>query len=69
MPRLSPEAPTMCGMFVLSRFLNFSFSYISSDITLFIAPVLKSVLILVFKLLFVNIWNTVPVVGPHSSML
>ena len=68
-PRLSPEAPTTCGMLVLSRFFNFSFSYISSDITLFIAPVSKSVLIFVFKLLFANIWNTVPVVGPNSSML
>ena len=68
-PRLSPEAPTTCGMLVWLRFLNFSFSYISSDITLFIAPVSKSVLILVFKLLFANIWNTVPVVGPNSSML
>ena len=59
----------MRGMLVLLRFFNFSFSYISSDIMLFIAPVSKSVLILVFKLLFVNIWNTVPVVGPNSSML
>ena len=54
---------------MLSRFFNFSFLYISSDKTLFIAPVSKSVLILVFKLLFANIWNTVPVVGPNSSML
>ena len=68
-PRLSPEAPTTCGMLVLLRFFNFSFPYISSDITLFMAPVSKSVLILVSKLLFVNIWNTVPVVGPNSSML
>ena len=68
-PRLSPEAPTTCGMLVLSRFFSFNFLYISSDITLFIALVLKSVLILVFKLLFTNIWNTVPVVGPNSSML
>ena len=68
-PRLSPEAPTTWRMLVLSRFFNFSFSYISSDITLFMAPVSKSVLILVFKLLFANIWNTVPVVGPNSSML
>ena len=30
------------------------------------APVLKSVLILTSKLLFANIWNTVPVVGPSS---
>ena len=59
----------MCGILVLSRFFNFSFLYISSDIMLFIAPVSKSVLILVFKLLFVNISNTVPVVGPNSSML
>ena len=68
-PRLSPEAPTTCGILVLSRFFNFSFLYISSDITLFIASVLKSVLILLFKLLFAKIWNTVPVVGPNSSML
>ena len=67
-PRLSPEAPTMCGMLVVSRFCNLSFLYISSDIMLFIAPVSKSVLILVFKLLFANTWNTVPVVGPNSSM-
>ena len=59
----------MCGMLVLLRFFNFSFSYISSDIMLFIAPVSMSVLILIFKLLFANIWNTVPVVGPNSSML
>ena len=68
-PRLSPKAPTMCGMLVLSRLFSFNFLYISSDITLFMAPVLKSVLILVFKLLFANIWNTVPDVGPNSSML
>ena len=68
-PRLLPEAPTTCGMLVPSRFFNFSFSYISSDIMLFIAPVSKSVLILVLKLLFAKIWNTVPVVGPNSSML
>ena len=68
-PRLLPEAPTTCGMLVLSRLFSFNFLYISSDITLFIAPVSKSVLFLVFKLLFANIWNTVPVVGPNSSML
>ena len=68
-PRLLPEAPTTCRMLVLSRLFDFSFLYISSDITLFIAPVSKSVLILVFKLLFAHIWNTVPVVGPNSSML
>ena len=44
-PRLLPEAPITCGMLVLLRFFNLSFSYISSDITLFIAPVSKSVLI------------------------
>ena len=67
--RLLPEAPTTCGMLVLLRLFNFNFLYISSDITLFIAPVSKSVLILVFTLLFANIWNTVSVVGPNSSML
>ena len=68
-PKLLPEAPTTCGILVLSRSFNFSFSYISSDITLFTAPVSKSVLILMFRLLFAKIWNTVPVVGPNSSML
>ena len=68
-PKLSPEAPTMCGILVVSRSFNFSFLYISSNITLFIAPVSKSVLILMFRLLYAKIWNTVPVVGPNSSML
>ena len=68
-PKLSPEAPTMCGILVVLRSFNFSFSYISSDITLFIAPMSKSVSILMFRLLFAKIWNTVPVVGPNSSML
>ena len=68
-PKLSPEAPTTCGILVVSRSFNFSFLYISSDIMLFIAPVSKSVLILMFRLLFAKIWNTVPVVGPNSSML
>ena len=68
-PKLLPDAPTTCGMLVVLRSCNFSFSYISSDITLFMAPVSKSVLILMFRLLFAKIWNTVPVVGPNSSML
>ena len=33
------------------------------------APVSKSMLILMFRLLFAKVWNTVPVVGPNSSML
>ena len=37
--------------------------------TLFIAPVSNNVLILRFELLLANVWNTVPVVGPGSSML
>ena len=68
-PKLSPEAPTTCGILVVLRSFNFSFSYISSDMTLFITPVSKSVLILMFRLLFTKIWNTVPVVGPNLSML
>ena len=68
-PKLSPEAPTTYGILVVLRSFNFSFSYISSDITLFMAPVSKSVLILMFRLLFAKIWNTVPVVGPNLSML
>ena len=53
-PRLSPKAPTTCGMLVVSKSFNFSFSYIFQDITLFMAPVLKSVLILTSKVLFAN---------------
>ena len=68
-PKLLPEAPTTGGILVVLRSFNFSFFYVSSDITLFIAPVSKSVLILMFRLLFAKIWNTVPVVGPNSSML
>ena len=36
---------------------------------LFMVPVSKSVLILMPVLLFANILNTVPVVGPNSFML
>ena len=68
-PRLSPEAPTTCGMLVVSKLFSSSLLYMFQDITLFMAPVSKSVLILVSKLLFATIWNTVPVVGPSSSML
>ena len=68
-PKLSPEAPTTCGILDVFKSLSFSFSYISRDMTLFMAPVLKSVFIFVAKLLFAKIWNTVPVVGPSSSML
>ena len=68
-PKLLPEAPTMCGILVLSRSFNFNVLYVSSDIMLFMAPVSKSVLILVFRLLFAKNWNTMPVVGPNSSML
>ena len=68
-PRLSPEAPTTCGMLVVSKLSSFSFLYMFQDIMLFMAPVSKSVLILISKLLFANVLNTVPVVGPSSSML
>ena len=68
-PKLSPEAPTTCGMLVVSKLFSFSSLYMFQDIMLFMAPVLKSVLILVSKLLFANVWNTVPAVGPSSSML
>ena len=54
-PKLLPEAPTTCGMLVVLRSFNFSFSYISRDITLFMAPVSKSMLILMFRLLFAKI--------------
>ena len=54
-PKLLPEAPTTCGILVVLRSFNFSFSYISSDITLFIAPVSKSVLFSKFRLLFAKI--------------
>ena len=68
-PKLLPEAPTTCGMLDVFRLFNFSFSYISKDMTLFTDPVSKNVLILTSRLLFAKIWNTVPVVGPNSSML
>ena len=54
-PKLSPEAPTMCGMLDVFRSFSFSFLYISKDMTLFMAPVSKSVLILMSKLLFAKI--------------
>ena len=63
-PKLSAEAPTTCGMLDVSKLSNFSFLYIFQDIMLFMAPVSKSVLIFVSKLLFANVWNTEPVVGP-----
>ena len=68
-PKLLPDAPTTCGMFVVSKSFSPNSWYIFQDMTLFIAPVSNRVLILKFKLLLVNVWNTVPVVGPSSSML
>ena len=53
--KLLPEAPTMCGMLDVFISFSFSFSYISKDMTLFIAPVSKSVLILTSILLFAKI--------------
>ena len=67
-PKLSLEAPTTCGMLVVLRSSSFYFLYISSDITLFIAPVSKRVFIFIPWLLFAKIWNTVLVVGPSSLM-
>ena len=52
-PKLLPEAP-MCGMLDVSNSLNLSLLCISKDMTLFMAPVSKSVLILVSRLLFAN---------------
>ena len=68
-PKLSPDAPTTCGMLAVFSSVGFNFLYISRDMTLFMAPVSKRVLILTSKLLFAKIWNTVPVVGPSLSML
>ena len=68
-PKLSPDAPTTCGVLAVSKSFNFSCWYILQDITLFMAPVSKSVLILKSNWLFADIWNTVPVVGPSSFML
>ena len=68
-PKLSPDAPTTCGMLAVSKLFSFSCWDIFQEITLFIAPVSKSVFIFKSELLFANIWNTVPVVGPSSSML
>ena len=68
-PKLSPDAPTTCGMQLLSRFLMPSLWYISKEITLFMAPVSKSVLILRSGFLLAKIGNIVPLVGPSSSTL
>ena len=57
-PKLLPDAPTMCEMLdVFRSFRSFSFSilYISRDMMLFMAPVSKSVLIFTSKLLFAKI--------------
>ena len=40
-PRLSPEAPTTCGMLDVSKSFRFNFLYIFQDIMLFMAPVSK----------------------------
>ena len=53
-PKLLPEAPTMCEMLAVSNSLNLNLLCISKDMTLFMAAVSKSVLILVSKLLFAN---------------
>ena len=45
-PKLSPDAPTMRGMFVLSSFCTFNVLYITRDMTLFMAPVSNKVFIL-----------------------
>ena len=68
-PKLLPDAPTTCSMLAVSKSFSFNCWYIFQDITLFMAPVSKRVLIFRSKLLLANIWNTVPVVGPSSSML
>ena len=68
-PKLLPEAPTTCETLDVSIFPNLSLLCISQDITLFMAPVSMHVLIFVSRLLFANTWNTVPVMGPSSSML
>ena len=68
-PKLLPDAPTTCGILAVFSSLRFNFWYVSKDIMLFMAPVSKSVLIFMSVLLFAIILNTVPVVGPSSSML
>ena len=68
-PKLSPDAPTTCGMLAVSKLLSFNCWYIFQDTMLFMAPVSKNVLIFNSKFLFANIWNTVPVLGPSLSML
>ena len=68
-PKLSPEAPTTCGILDVSRLISFNFWYIFHDMTLFMVPVSNSVLIFMSKLLFANVWNTVPVEGPNSLIL
>ena len=54
-PKLLPEAPTTCGMLAVFKLFSFSFLYISRDITLFMAPVSKSVFIFMVRLLFAKV--------------
>ena len=42
--KLSPDAPTTCGMLAVSKLLSCSCWYIFQDIMLFMVPVSKSVL-------------------------
>ena len=58
------DAPTTCGILAVFSLLRFNFWYVSKDMTLFMAPVLKSALNFMSVLLFATILNTVPLVGP-----
>ena len=54
-PKLSPDPPTTCGTLAVFKSFNFSFWYVSKDITLFITPVSKSVSILMSGLLLAKV--------------
>ena len=64
-PKLSPDASTMRGMFVLSSFCIFIVLYIARDMTLFMAPVSNKVFILSPFLPFAMTGKTVPEVEPN----
>ena len=64
-PKLALFAPTTFGSLVVSSGPSFNLLYISPDITLYVAPVLKSELILV---LFMEVGKTVPSADPATPM-
>ena len=64
-PKLVPSTPTTFGSLVVSSGPSFSFLYISPDITLLVAPVLKNEFILVSLM---EVGKIVPSADPATPM-